>query len=367
MGKDHAACLRAAWSCLPYSVEAEGLSGANEMRCPSQQATDGSLEFRNWLWYLRLKFSVFHDGRVEPNQTPKDYFQNSWKGLLVILLLYNNGFWLFLGLSSPEGGGGKWGSSVVNCRSSADLTWKRRRLVMKRSRVVIGCSVVSVLLVLAVVVIVAFHSREEPYKGKPYVPQPIVDYGDSSKLSRTVFVPTIDTAMPSGKNVVWCGSFQLAWNHLGQDVLHAPPIVANAGKIVSQLNGSKFSESDMPKDGCFATAGLCRDSIVDRIRQEMQRRFQRTPKIELTDPSYVIVAYGYLEASIPFKIPYFENPKPLLFKESDTAQTSVTSFGTNFSRESLARHGLSKQIKVLYWPGGLPTPGQARGGITGSS
>ena len=37
-------------------------------------------------------------------------------------------------------------------------------------------------------------------------------------LKETVVVPTLDSPMPTGKNVVWCSSFQLAWNKLKEDV-----------------------------------------------------------------------------------------------------------------------------------------------------
>ena len=34
--------------------------------------------------------------------------------------------------------------------------------------------------------------------------------GSSEQLQKTIIVPTLDTPMPGGKNVIWCASFQLA-------------------------------------------------------------------------------------------------------------------------------------------------------------
>jgi hypothetical protein len=59
----------------------------------------------------------------------------------------------------------------------------------------------------------------------PYAPPPVAFSGDSKDLPQSVVVPTLDTPMPEHKNVVWCGTLQLAWNRLGKDVLHQPPQV----------------------------------------------------------------------------------------------------------------------------------------------
>jgi hypothetical protein len=49
----------------------------------------------------------------------------------------------------------------------------------------------------------------------------------------------------------------------------------------------------------------------------MQQRFEKQPKIELDPPGTAIVAYGYLQASVRFKIPYFDNREEFLFCEPD--------------------------------------------------
>jgi hypothetical protein len=220
---------------------------------------------------------------------------------------------------------------------------------MRKSRRIWGGAVA--FLVVAAVVAAAMSSRCELFRRlctqtKPYVPAPVTVYPKSSGLSRTVIAPTLDAEIPEGKNVVWCASFQLAWDHLGRDVLHGPPVVANADKVVSQLNAGTFSETDLPDAGWFATAGLTRDGIVDAICREMQRRFQKKPEIDISNPENAIVAYGYLEASVPFRIPFFENPKPLAFHDGKDKTTNVSSFGI---RDSNGRSRLLReQVNILY-------------------
>jgi hypothetical protein len=212
---------------------------------------------------------------------------------------------------------------------------------MRKRFIIAGC-IVGSAFILAVVLFKLSHSD-----GRPYSPLPVAVYQDSSELGRTVVVPTMDAKILKGKNVIWCASFQLAWNHLGTDVLHEPPAIANADALVAQLNGSKFSETDLPSDHCYATAGYCDDGVVNTIHEEMQKRFHRRPKIDLADPANVIVAYAYLEASVPFPIPFFENEEPLVFHDPKGRQTNVTSFGI-WAKHEYAYYSLRKQIEVLY-------------------
>jgi hypothetical protein len=213
---------------------------------------------------------------------------------------------------------------------------------MKRRRVLVirGC-VVSVVLVLTALVYWRFVRA-----GKPYQPTPSVVYGDTD-LKHTVVVPTMDTEMPNGKNVVWCASFQLAWNRLGSDLLHEPPRVANAEEATSRLNASKFSEDNLPSECFYAAAGRCRDGVVNTIYTSMQQRFQRKPKVTLTDPGNTIVAYGYLETSVRFRIPFFDYEDTFVFRDGKGQEASVTSFGI-WDKHEYAYHRLRDQVNVLY-------------------
>jgi hypothetical protein len=158
--------------------------------------------------------------------------------------------------------------------------------------------------------------------------------------------------MPKGQNVIWCASFQLAWDRLGKDVVHAPPDVLHAEKVAERLNRNTFPESDVSADSYYAAAGWCRDGIVENIRQEMQRRFHHLPTIaEIDHPMNDIVAYGYLEVGIPFSVPYFENPAPLAFEDGAGKKTNVSSFGVNFSKPSTEQTPglpLCQQVRVLH-------------------
>lgn len=201
------------------------------------------------------------------------------------------------------------------------------------------------LLILLAIVIgaaVYFSSR-----GQPYQSPAIAFQGDSEALRQSAVVSTLDTPMPKGKNVVWCATLQMAWNHLGKDVLHQPPQIEGAEAVVSRLNQAKFGEADLPSDAYLATAGFAKDGVVEKVKSEMKRRFQREVEIDPLEPNDIL-AYAYLEANAAFTIPFFDNRKAFAFRDSSGKETEVASFGIEKEHE-YAYRALRKQVDTLYW------------------
>ena len=185
-----------------------------------------------------------------------------------------------------------------------------------------------------------------PRKFGPYSLPPVAFSGDSRDLRQSVIVPTLDTPMPKGKNVVWCGTLQLAWNRLGKDVLHKQPQVQGAEEVVSRLNQAQLREDDLPADSYLATAGFAKDGVVEKIKAEMKHKFHKDVAIDAMEPNDIL-AYAYLEASAAFTIPFFENRGAFSFIDSDGVARQVSSFGIE-ERHEYAYEALREQIEVLY-------------------
>ena len=167
-------------------------------------------------------------------------------------------------------------------------------------------------------------------------------------MKQTVIVPTLDTPVPPGKNVIWCSSFQVAWDHLKADVIKAPVKVANAEEVADKLNRAPESESDLPEGFYYATAGLVRDDIVGTIQREMARRFpgKEMPSFEDVTPESII-AYAYLTAGVKFSIAFFDSNEPLSFQDSTGGKGSVSAFGIR-PEDEYAYSRLREQVEVLY-------------------
>lgn len=173
--------------------------------------------------------------------------------------------------------------------------------------------------------------------------------GNSTGLQHTVILPTLDTPMPKGKNVIWCSSFQLAWNELKDNVIGEPVKIIDAEEIANRLNLAKQSRADISDESYYAASGFVKDGIVEKIRTDMAKRFPSEPQPDFKDvsPEDAIIAYSYLAANVKFKIPFFENTKKFTFQDSQGNENQVTSFGIR-PEDDYAYRKLRKQVEVIY-------------------
>lgn len=208
----------------------------------------------------------------------------------------------------------------------------------------------AILYILSVAIILS-NSGCSPDKDS--VPDPVIEItydGNSTGLEHTVILPTLDTPVPKGKNVVWCPSFQLAWNQLKDNVIGESVKLIGAEEIANRLNLARQIRADIPDESCYAAAGFVKDGIVEKIQTEMAKRFPSEPQPDFRDvlPADLIIAYSYLTANVKFKIPYFENQKEFIFRDSLGNETPVTSFGIR-PEDDYAYKKLRKQVEVLYY------------------
>ena len=218
------------------------------------------------------------------------------------------------------------------------MRWTRKRGYL---------TLIAAVAVLVVVGIVAFQFLR---RGQPYRPPQVGFEGRSTDLRQTVVVPTLDTPMPAGKNVVWCGSLQIAWNRLRDDLLRSPPSIAGAEAVVSRLNQAGLTEQDLPEDSFLAAAGWVKDGIAERVQGQMEERFQVEVSFDDMPVDTEALVYSYLQAHVKFAIPFFENEKLFLFKDSQDHETSVASFGIR-PEDDYAYDRLRGQVEVLYAQG----------------
>ncbi|MBI9016400.1 MAG: hypothetical protein JEZ07_03965 [Phycisphaerae bacterium] len=174
-------------------------------------------------------------------------------------------------------------------------------------------------------------------------------FNDSSdKLTQTKIVPTLDTPMPEG-NVIWCSTFQLAWNELKNDIIKSPiqltdPVV-NA--IAQSLNNAKQGKNDLDTQDYYAKAGYVADGIIETIKQEMAAKFPDYDTSHLIPGGEEIIwAYSYLNVRAKFTEPFME--QAFTFINSDGTSTNIEGFGLRESYRS-GRRDIARQIDVLYF------------------
>ncbi len=147
-------------------------------------------------------------------------------------------------------------------------------------------------------------------------------------MKRTdVQATTSDTLDPTN-NLIWCATFQMAWDELrakvGGQVKTTPQPT-----IVNQLNSMPFNRNALDPATYLAVTTGTHPSDTIKLKERVQQKFpQLMPQIEsLADDGIPdLRLYACLVKSMPFVEQMDRFPKPLSFRHIETS-TEVMSFG----------------------------------------
>ncbi|MHC4541552.1 MAG: hypothetical protein ACYS74_17515 [Planctomycetota bacterium] len=174
--------------------------------------------------------------------------------------------------------------------------------------------------------------------------------GSSKSLKDTIILPTLDSPYPENKNVVWCSSFQLAWNQMKDDVIGAAVEVVGAEELAARLNNAEQSDADVEASSFYSAAGRVEEGIIGKVQKDMAVRF---PSHSVPDFSYIaaipraILAYSYLTANVPFKYPYRQVRERFVFTDSRGLETDVGAFGVWGIHWAYKK--MREQVEILYF------------------
>ena len=147
---------------------------------------------------------------------------------------------------------------------------------------------------------------------------------DAEQLKTTNITPHLAATIGRGRNVLWCGTFQLAWNEacklIGEDLHFAgePPMVA-------ELNRKAFTRDGIDGASHVSLAGFVRDDIRGKIERALQEKFkgQAAPRYlpakQLTPRPQDIVVYSYLFKHLEFPRHFERLDEPLKFGDARLA------------------------------------------------
>ncbi|MEW6306487.1 MAG: hypothetical protein AB1705_23725 [Verrucomicrobiota bacterium] len=149
-----------------------------------------------------------------------------------------------------------------------------------------------------------------------------------------------------GTNLIWCASFQLAWKEVAKALAHEAPLVNGAESFCNRLNAASDPRQFLAADTFYAIGGGM--DAINRIRSELPGRFPaaQLPGFGVVSPDSVI-AYAYLQADVPFALPFFDNDRAVEFREASGGAVKVKTFGIS-AKDDYAYHRLRAQVRVLF-------------------
>ena len=188
-------------------------------------------------------------------------------------------------------------------------------------------------------------SRIEPV---PFAEAP--EEVDSKSLVGTVIVSNLEEAISPGKNLVYCGTFQLAWNELRDEVIGEDIHLVGEPPLVAKLNRKLVTKDMVPRGSYIAMVGFGKDEIVRQINEALVEEFgDAAPVVEEEMKPGDILAYAYLLRVLRFATPFEKLEAPLDFPDADVA-TPVVAFGIEEYNEKNARHRrMAEQVEVFTY------------------
>jgi hypothetical protein len=138
---------------------------------------------------------------------------------------------------------------------------------------------------------------------------------DANELKHTIVTPHLEQSIASGTNVLWCNTFQLAWNEFC-DLTGGPIVMESPPPIVPILNKRAASKEDLDEASYVAMAGLASEGIYRKIRKELKEKFKGQASPDLLDatPEMAWVAYAYLFKELPFRWAFTRWHENLMFE-----------------------------------------------------
>ena len=120
----------------------------------------------------------------------------------------------------------------------------------------------------------------------------------AAELNATVVTPHLEQGITEGRNVLWCATFQLAWNEVASFIGESVKM-QNPGPAVAILSKQTVGKKDLDEASYVALAGDLRGGIYGKIDAALQAKFKgaavpklsRSPTIRRPQD---IFAYSYL-------------------------------------------------------------------------
>jgi len=156
----------------------------------------------------------------------------------------------------------------------------------------------------------------------------------------------MEQAIEGGSNVLYCLTFQIAWNELTYRVVGDDIRLTDEPPMVEILNKRAARRDNLSEDCYVAMAGLGKDQILGRIDKALKEKFKDSaPKVNLDLGEHGFIAYAYLHKNLKFEKEFEGLETPILFR-CNSNETNVKCFG--IEKYSYSKHkDLGKQVEIL--------------------
>jgi len=167
----------------------------------------------------------------------------------------------------------------------------------------------------------------------------------SIKQADTIVSPHLKEKTVSGTNILYCSTFQMAWNELKTGIIKEDIKLKNQPAMVNILNKGNFPKKELSENSYVAMAGYGKENIIKKINAALKSKFGfNAPKVKDKLNPLDIIAYSYLYKNLRFN-PAFESIETPVKFNSDK---NVDAFGIN-SFDEYKHSKLINQLSIPYF------------------
>lgn len=170
------------------------------------------------------------------------------------------------------------------------------------------------------------------------------DPNDADGLARTEVVPVPNAAIHD-KNMLYCATFQLAWDELRGINGGGPLLLEGDPALATALNASPFPRQALSSSSYVAVGGAG-PSVRDEFLRQCHEKFQISIDVVPAKPVRM-AGYCYLQKRLPFAAKFERLTNPLSFHVGDET-VRVAAFGLAPDRPDCTT-AQERQVKVVHY------------------
>ncbi len=186
---------------------------------------------------------------------------------------------------------------------------------------------------------------EEVVQEEVYDPEPVMVSSD--ELEQTIITANMETPIMPGKNVIYCSTFQIAWNMMQDSIIKEDILLEGNPEIARMLNKQLSTSADISEDCYVAMVDFLTQEFLDQINLVLKEKFgdQAPPEVvEDIHPGLpTFFAYAYLYKNLKFEHDFEVIPNPIYFKTTDDT-IKLKAFGVPSRGE---RDTIRNQVTVV--------------------
>ena len=168
-------------------------------------------------------------------------------------------------------------------------------------------------------------------------------------ICSSIMTPHLEAKISPGENLIYCASFQLAWNQLQDRIIRAPIQLSGNPRDAAILNCQQIKEDALPAGAYLAKAGQLTQDFLTALNRELKNKFGPNAPPEVKEPNArgAFLAYAYLYKAMTFPREFEALEEPIIFSAPDDNHIPVEGFGINRCHRNSDHQQLRQQVRFM--------------------